>query len=435
MMINSNNTQDTRKHVVGTFPMSDSNIHGDIVQAYHDLYAGNCQGSEMRGWLTWPEEYFASEEYQRVKVTAEKIRNDSDAVIIIGIGGSYLTPQMIIHSEYGEFYNETAVLEGWPRIYFAGCDLSSDKLNKTFEMVSDGDWSVIYISKSGGTMEPALAFRALWEKLYEQYGDEANNRVYAVTDAEKGILKGMANEQAWESFVIPDNIGGRFSGLTAVGLLPLAVAGIDTDALLKGASDAMKDCRDNSENFATQYAEWRFYNYYENACNVEFLATNTPDLSFGAEWLKQLFGESEGKDGQGIFPASGVFPTDLHSLGQFLQEGFRGLIFETFIKRKFKTDIEIPVSDLEDNLDLYAGKKFTQAASAAMQGAYNAHTAGGNPCGLIELEETLEALGAFMYYCFVTTAVTGITMEVNAFNQPGVEFHKVEMKKSPAWDD
>ncbi len=433
-MINTQKTQDTRKHVIGNFPKYDSTIHDQILSAREALYAGECQGSEMRGWLTWPEKYFVSDEYQRVKNTAEKIKSDNDAVIVVGIGGSYLTPQMIIHSEYGQFYNEIAQEKGLPRIYFAGCDLSPDKLKAILEIATQGDWSIIYISKSGGTMEPALSFRTLWKKLYEDYGEEANGRVYAVTDASKGILKGMANEHGWESFVIPDDIGGRFSGLTAVGLLPLAVAGIDTDALLTGAIDAMNDCKDNLENFAVQYAEWRSCNYGIRNNDVEFFATNTPYLSFCAEWLKQLFGESEGKDEKGLFPASGVFPTDLHSLGQYLQDGLRNLIFETFIKRRFKTNVEIPESDLNDNLDSYAGKNFTQAASAAMNGAYNAHTKGGNPCGMIVIGETLEAMGAFMYYCFVTTALTAIWLDVNPFNQPGVELHKVEMKSSPEWN-
>lgn len=430
--------ENNTRHVIGTFPILDNSLHDKIVAAYRDLYDRECEGAEMTGWIEWPGEYLESAEYKRVKETAKKIQNENDAVIVIGIGGSYLTPQAIIHSEYGEFYNEIAASKGLPKIYFAGCDLSPDKLNQTLEMVGQGDWSVIYISKSGGTMEPALASRVLWEKLYEQYGEEANTRVYTVTDGKKGTLKEMTDEHVWESFVIPDDIGGRFSGLTAVGLLPIAVAGIDTDALLRGAIDAMNDCNNNTENFAVNYAEWRFFNYYGGGYpddrSVEFLAMNTPYLSFFAEWMKQLFGESEGKDKKGIFPTSGVFPTDLHSLGQYLQEGTRGLIFETFIKRKFKGDVQIPESDLNDNLDNYAGKYFSQAASAAMQGAYNAHTAGGNPCAMIEIDGTLEAMGAFMYYCFVVTAVTAIAMGVNPFNQPGVEYHKVEMKRSPEWD-
>jgi len=211
------------------------------------------------------------------------------------------------------------------------------------------------------------------------------------------------------------------------------LAGIDTDAILRGAIYAMKDCKNNPDNLAVYAAAWRLYNL-RNGRSVEMFAANTPFLIYVCEWLKQLNGESEGKDNKGVFPASVVFPTDLHSLGQPLQEGIRDLIFETLIKIKFKTDREIPEIDLKDNLDAYAGKKFTQACSAAMQGAYNAHTAGGNPCALIEVEESLEALGAFMYYSFQITSMVGIAMGVNPYNQPGVEFHKIEMKNSPEWD-
>ena len=426
------NKENTRQHVIGNFPIPNDRIHGDMLAAAKALYDGNCQGSEMRGCIDWPLEYLSSVEYKQVKKLAEIIKRENDTVVVVGIGGSYLTPQMIIHSEYGEFYNEIAPSKGLPKMYFAGCDLSPDKLNQILEFVSEGNWSIIYISKSGGTMEPALSYRALWKALCEKYGPKADERLYCVTDAVKGILKDMANDHGWDSFVIPDEIGGRFSGLTAVGLLPIAVAGIDTDALLRGAKDAMYDCKENPENFAVNNAEWRYYNYLRGI-SVEVFATNTPYLSFCAEWLKQLYGESEGKEGKGILPTSVTFPTDLHSLGQYFQEGTKNL-FETFIKRKFKTEVEIPESDLKDNLDAYVGKTFSQAASAAMQGAYNAHTAGGNPCAMIELDETLEAMGAFMYYCFVTTAITAIAMGVNPFNQPGVEFHKAEMKKSPEWD-
>lgn len=430
------NTKDTRQYVTGTFPIPEGNgVYEECVKAHKALWDGICQGSEMRGWLYWPKEYYLSDEYKMLKgYLAEKIKGSSDAVVVVGIGGSYLTPQAIIHSEYGEFYNEIAVKKGLPKMYFAGCDLSPDKLNQILERVSEGDWSVIYISKSGGTMEPALAFRVLWKALCEKYGEEAAcGRVYTVTDAEKGILKGLTNEHDWDSCVIPDDIGGRFSGLTAVGLLPIMVAGIDTDAILRGAIHAMHDCYGNPNNFAVHAAAWRLYNYL-NGCKVEVFATNTPYFLFVSEWLKQLNGESEGKDNMGVFPTSVTIPTDLHSLGQYLQEGTRNLIFETFIKRKFKGDIEIPESDLRDNLDAYAGKKFTQACSAAMQGAYNAHTAGGNPCALIEVEESLEAMGALMYYCFHITSIVSVAMGVNPYNQPGVEFHKVEMKKSPEWD-
>lgn len=423
----------TDRHVIGKFPMKSGEYHGEMLSAYNTLYTGTGEGHEMTGWLDWPEKYFYSDEYQRLKKTAEEIQDNNDAVIVVGIGGSYLTPQMVIHSEYGEYYNEIAGEKRLPRLYFAGCNLSTDNLNQIIERVSDGDWSVIYISKSGGTMEPALAFRVLWEKLYQKYGDRADKHVYAITDAEKGILKSMANEHGWESFVIPDNIGGRYSGLTACGLLPIAVAGIDTDALLIGAMFAMVDCTNNPDSFAGRYAEWRYSNY-DKSEDVEFFAMNTPDLSYLGEWLKQLFGESEGKDLRGLFPASGVFPTDLHSLGQYLQEGKRGLIIETFIIRDFKTDFKIPQVDLKDELDKRAGKKFSQAMSAAMDGAYKAHTDGGNVCGIIQVGNTLEDLGYLMQSMFIACSVSAYMLCVNPFDQPGVEAHKRNMKASPEWD-
>lgn len=282
-------------------------------------------------------------------------------------------------------------------------------------------------------MEPSLAFRILWEELCAKYGDDANKRVYAVTDAKKGILREMADNHSWESFVIPDGIGGRYSGLTACGLLPIAIAGIDTDKLLAGAIDAMEE---NScmNSFAGDYATWRWINAYEDCRSVEFIATNTPYLSFTCEWLKQLFAESEGKNGEGLFPASGVFPTDLHSLGQFLQEGQNGLIFETFISRDFKLDIEIPEVELEDQLENRIGKRLSQAANAAMDGAYKAHTAGGNPCGIIRMGNSLESLGYFMQSMFIACAVGSYMLGVNPFDQPGVEAHKANMKVSTAWD-
>lgn len=425
----------TRSHVIGDFPIPNDEFHAKMVKAYNTLYDGTGEGKEMRGWINWPKDYFVSEEYKMLKITAKEIQQKSDIVIVIGIGGSYLTPQMIIHSEYGDAYNELASKNGVPKIYFAGRDLSPDHLNQIIEMVSGVDWSIIYISKSGGTIEPALSFRVLWKYLYQRYGEEANQRVYAVTDSSKGILKGMSNDGDWKSFVIPDNIGGRYSGFTACGLLPIAVAGIDTDMLLKGAIDAVNDCASNPEGFAGTYAEYRYYNYMENMNSVEVYAVNTPFLTYFAEWLKQLFGESEGKEGKGLFPASITIPTDLHSLGQYLQEGLRDLICETFISREFKGNVEIPEVALNDGLKSREGKKFTQAASAAMDGAYNAHSKGGNVCSNILVGNSLEDMGYLMQSMFVACAVSAYMLGVNPFDQPGVEFHKVKMKSSPKWDE
>lgn len=425
----------TRSHIIGDFPIPSDELHASMVKAYNTLYDGTGEGSEMRGWINWPKKYFVSGEYKHLKSTAKEIQEKSDVVIVIGIGGSYLTPQMVIHSEYGDAYNELAAKNGVPRMYFAGRDLSPDHLNQIIEMISEGvNWSIIYVSKSGGTIEPALSFHVLWKYLYAQYEEEANQRVYAVTDSSKGILKGMANDGDWKSFVIPDNIGGRYSGFTACGLLPIAVAGIDTDMLLKGAIDAIDDCDHNPDSFAGQYAEWRCYNYGEELSDVEVYAVNTPFLAYFAEWLKQLFGESEGKDESGLFPASVIIPTDLHSLGQYLQDGLRDLICETFISREFKGNVEIPENDLNDNLEKFVGKTFKQAAAAAMDGAYKAHSEGGNPCSKIYLGSSLADMGYLMQSMFVACAVSSYMVGVNPFNQPGVEAHKINMKSSPEWD-
>lgn len=423
----------TTRHVIGEFPVTTKDpaaLQEKLEQAYHTLLEGTGAGSEMLGWMTWPEEYLHTEEYARLKETAEKIRETSDTVVVIGIGGSYLTPKAVIDSFYGDFYQD---YNDNPEFFFCGCDLSPDKLIDIINQLALGDWSIIYISKSGGTMEPALAFRTLWAALYSKYGEEANSRVYAVTDKAKGTLKSLADEHGWESFVIPDNIGGRYSGFTACGLLPLAVAGIKTDRLLQGAIKATNDCM-KLDSFAAEYAKWRYLQYNEGWYSVEFFATNTPDLAFFAEWLKQLFGESEGKNNDGLFPTSGVFPRDLHSLGQYLQEGKRGLIFETFIEKDFYFDVEIPAVELNDGLDKYVGKTFAQAASAAMDGAFKAHSAGGNPCGKIRFGAELDDLGYLMQSMFFACAFSAYMRGVNPFNQPGVEEHKKNMRSSPLWD-
>ncbi len=428
----------TRKHVIGEALMANltEELWGDLHKMAHDrLYSKSGEGSEMTDWIDWPLKYQESEEYKRLKETAKRIRNQNDVVIVVGIGGSYLTPKMIIQSEYGEFYNELAEENQNPKIYFVGCDLSPDRINEILELICGCEWSIIYISKSGGTMEPALVFRTFWQKLYELYGAEADSRVYAITDAQKGILRSIANERGWKSFAIPDGIGGRYSAFTACGLLPIAVAGIDTDKLLQGAVDAMKDCSSNPNSFAGIYARWRYFNYFQGR-KVELYAVNAPEISFFSEWLKQLFGESEGKDGKGLFTTSAIFPTDLHSIGQVIQEGTRNVIFETFINREFKTSVKIPKTNLKDNLnEKCQGKEFYQAVAAAMDGAFKAHTKGGNLCCTIKVGNTLEDMGYLMQSMFVSCAVYCYMIGVNPFNQPGVELHKTNMKSSPEWDN
>lgn len=426
-----------KRLVIGDFPTISSSTVLSKGVAYDKLYKGTGAGSEMRGWLKWPSFYRYSEEYQQLKETANDIKKSNTAIVVVGIGGSYLTPKAVITAEYGELYNEVITKTGkkLPKIYFAGNDLSPEKLSAILEILKSEDWSIIYISKSGGTMEPALAFRILYNTLCEQYGDKADERVYTVTDKSKGILKGLADKRSWKSFVIPDDIGGRYSGFTACGLLPLAAVGIDTDKLLDGAIAAEEECAKNANSFAFKYAEWRFHNNYFGHNSIEFYAANTPYLMYLTEWLKQLFGESEGKDGVGIFPASGVFPTDLHSLGQFLQEGTRGLIMETFLIREYKSNIMIPKSSLEDNLESREGKGLIQASNAAMDGAYQAHSDGskGNKCCIIRIGNDLESLGYLMQSMFVACATTSYMLNVNPFNQPGVEKHKRLMKESTEW--
>lgn len=429
-----------KSNVVGAFPGIGelSTYYQERCEAYDKLYSKTGEGSEMTDWLTWPKKYIVSDEYKMLKETAKEILERNSAVVILGIGGSYLTPKMVIESVYGEFYNEdahnmSAHSMRLPKIYFAGCDENSDRINSIVHHIIDeetfgGDWSIIYISKSGGTIEPAISFRVFWDMLYERYGDEAHSRVYAVTDSKKGILKGMANEYGWKSFVIPDGIGGRYSGLTACGLLPIAIAGIDTDQLLEGAIEAMEDCEDNPNSLAGEYAEWRYAKYADGFA-IELLANMNPNMMYFGEWWKQLFGESEGKEGEGIFPASAVFSTDLHSLGQFLQEGQKDLIFETFLSRKSRTELYIPKSELKDSLDDYEKISFEDVTNACRKGSFTAHSKGGNPCGNIYMGNTLYDMGYIMQTMFVACSVYCYMIDVNPFNQPGVEFHKRETKQ------
>ena len=299
-------------------------------------------GAEMTDWLDWPTKFFESEEYARLRATAVEISERDDAVVVIGIGGSYLGARAVIEAELGAYHNEFC---GGPSIYFAGSDLSTDEILDIATLVEDTSFSIIYISKSGGTIEPALAFRYFYKLLKDQFGEkEANNRVIAIT-GKSGILHNLAEKNNWKTFAVPEGIGGRYSVLTPVGMLPIAIAGIDTDALLEGAIEATKS---EAIQQAVEYASFRAYMEFEKCCEVEFLAVNSKRLQLFGEWYKQLFAESEGKEGKGVFPTSGIFPTDLHSVGQYLQEGMRNLIFETQIIRDFKHNLWISEGDAEE---------------------------------------------------------------------------------------
>lgn len=380
-------------------------------------------GSEMTEWLEWPEKYLESYEYGALKIAAQEIRNRDDAVVVIGIGGSYLGAKAVIEAEKGQYHNE---ITRNPRIYFAGSDLSPDELNDIRRCLELTIFSIIYISKSGGTIEPALSFRYFYNMLKEEYGeDEANERVIAIT-GQKGILHDLAEKNEWQTFDVPEGIGGRYSVFSPVGLLPIAIAGVDTDELLKGAIEAMKP---EGVQQAVNYAVFRGQMDIYAGCKVEFLAVNSKRLQYFGEWYKQLFAESEGKNGKGIFPTSGIFPTDLHSVGQYLQDGTRNLIFETQIIREFKNNICIPEGDSDDGLNKYLGKTINDAADAAMTGAAIAHENGCMPVGKIYVDSSTKALGYLLQFMMTACPISGYMININPFDQPGVEQHKAAMKE------
>lgn len=404
------------------FPKSDSSIISD--HAKQKLFNRTGVGAEMTDWLDWPSNYIRSEEYANLKKVARRIRGNSTVVIVIGIGGSYLGTRAVIESQYGSYYNEFNT-QNSTKIYFAGNELSPDNLKDIEDLISGENYSIIYISKSGGTIEPAMTFRFFYDRLVEDYNQEdADKRVYAIT-GKSGILRKLAKKHKWQTFDVPEGIGGRYSVLTPVGLLPIAIAGIDTDALLEGAIQAMKP---EGIEKANEYALYRMKQYYSGR-KVEYLAVNCQRLQYFGEWFKQLFAESEGKDGRGVFPTSGIFPTDLHSVGQYLQSGTKGLIFETQIIRKSENYILIPFGDSEDGLDKYLSKSFEDAQRAAMEGAAIAHTNGGMPVGKIFVGKTIKDFGYLLQFMMIACGISAYMLGVNPFNQPGVEQHKTAMKE------
>ena len=347
--------------------------------AHDHLQNGDGAGGEFTGWVRLPEDYDKAE-FARIKAAAKKIQSDSQALVVIGIGGSYLGARGVIECLRSPNYNLKK--KNTPNIYFIGNGLSSDALTEVMELVDGVDFSVNVISKSGTTTEPAVAFRFFRELLEKKYGpEEAARRIYATTDARKGALKGLADDKGYEEFVVPDNIGGRYSVLTAVGLLPIAVAGIDIDALMDGAADMMRECAlaDMNANPAWQYAGAR-YELYRTGKKIELLAAYEPCFRFMSEWWKQLYGESEGKENKGLFPASVEFTADLHSMGQYIQEGERHL-FETVV-RFGPSQNENPVPYDEgngDGLNFLAGKSMDFIRQQAMDGTLLAHVEGGVP--------------------------------------------------------
>ena len=391
------------------------------------LEAGNGPGGDFTGWVHLPRDY-DKEEFARIQTAAERIRRDSEALVVIGIGGSYLGARAVVEVLNSPNFNLTR--KGGPAIYFAGCGLSSDGITEVIDQVKDKEFSVNVISKSGTTTEPAVAFRIFKALLEEKYGKEgARKRIYATTDVKRGALKGLADAEGYEEFVVPDAVGGRYSVLTAVGLLPIACAGIDITALMGGAAAAMEElAKPGTDNPAWQYAAAR-HGLYCAGKKVELLACYEPSFRFFAEWWKQLYGESEGKDGKGLFPASVEFTADLHSMGQYIQQGER-VMFETVVRfAKSQREIEIPNDpDNVDGLNFLAGKSLSFVAEKAFQGVVLAHVDGGVPNVILTVEQRdARTLGALIYFFEYACGLSGYLLEVNPFDQPGVEAYKNNM--------
>ena len=395
--------------------------------AHDHLQKGDGAGGDFTGWVRLPEDYDRAE-LGRIKDAARRIQADSQALVVIGIGGSYLGARGVIECLCSPNYNLKK--KSTPNIYFIGNGLSADALAEVMELVDGVDFSVNVISKSGTTTETSLAFRVLRKLLEDEMGvEEANKRIYATTDRAKGTLKQLADAQGWPTFVVPDDVGGRYSVLSAVGLLPIAAAGIDIDALMQGAADAMERFSVLSpDNDAYKYAAIRNILYRKGKA-VEILECYEPDFTLMNEWYKQLFGESEGKDNKGLFPASCIFSTDLHSMGQFIQEGSRTM-FETIVDVK-KPAQDLFIDKLEGNFDglnFLADQNMSVVNRKAMEGTILAHTDGGVPEVLIEVDDlSAYNVGYLIYFFWRACACSGYLLSVNPFNQPGVESYKKNM--------
>ena len=399
--------------------------------AHEMIHNKTGAGNDFLGWVDLPTDY-DKEEFARIKKAAEKIQSDSDVLVVIGIGGSYLGARAAIEMLNHSFYN---ILDKedrkTPQVFFVGNSISAPYLNDLMEVIKDKDVSVNVISKSGTTTEPAIAFRIFRKFLEDKYGvEEAKTRIYATTDKEKGALKTLANEEGYESFVIPDDVGGRYSVLTAVGLLPIAVSGINIDDMMQGAQKAQQELsvEDLDKNPAYQYAAVRNI-LYNKGKTIEMLINYEPAVQYFAEWWKQLYGESEGKDFKGIYPSSANFSTDLHSLGQYVQEGRRD-IFETVLhveEPKSDWTIEAEEQDL-DGLNYLAGKTMDYVNEKAYQGTLLAHTDGQVPNLIVHLPK-LDAytFGYVVYFFEIACAISGYLLGVNPFDQPGVEAYKKNM--------
>ena len=386
-------------------------------------------GSDFLGWVTLPDDY-DKDEFARIKAAASKIQSSCDVFIVIGIGGSYLGSRAVIEFLKSPLYNN--LNKNTPDIYFSGCNISACSMNELLSICEGKDVCINVISKSGTTTEPAIAFRIFREMLEKKYGkDGAKDRIFVTTDRSRGTLKKFADESGYETFVVPDDVGGRFSVLSAVGLLPIAVSGVDIDMLMKGASDAAKKytaTADIAENDCMKYVAYRNL-LYRSGKAVEILANYEPYAAMFNEWWKQLYGESEGKDGKSLFPASVIFSTDLHSLGQYIQDGSRNIFETVIIVENEKQKCIVPYDENNtDTLNFLAGTDMNHINGRAMKGTVLAHVDGGAPNIVLRMDKRDEyTLGELIYFFEFACGVSGYVLGVNPFNQPGVEAYKKNM--------
>ena len=404
---------------------------GELKTAYEKLYSekSTAAGNDFHGWLTLPFDYDKSE-FERIKKAAQKIRSDSRVLIVIGIGGSYLGARAAIEFIKSKNYNVVCSGDD-PQIFFVGNSLSPTELSEAIKACENKDFSVNVISKSGTTTEPAIAFRIFRDMLIKRYGKKgAAERIYATTDRAKGTLKSLSDREGYQTFVVPDDVGGRYSVLTAVGLLPIAAAGVNIDALMSGAADSAKKYENGDviSNDCCVYAAIRNILYRKGKA-FEMMVSYEPDYTMMNEWFKQLFGESEGKDLKGIFPVSAVYSTDLHSLGQFVQQGTRNMFETVVIFDEPKTDVVIPYdSENLDGLNFIAEKNLSYVNGKAFEATALAHMDGGVPNIILELERMDEyCLGYLIFFLEKACAVSGYMLGVNPFDQPGVESYKKNM--------
>ncbi len=403
-------------------------LESQVKLAHETINNKSGLGNDFLGWVSLPEDY-DKQEFDRIKKAADKIRNDTDVLIVIGIGGSYLGARAAIEFLKGPYFN--SLRKDAPEIYFTGNSISGSDLSDVLALCEGKRVSVNIISKSGTTTEPAIAFRVFRKLLEERYGEEeAAKRIYCTTDKARGTLKALADEKGYECFVVPDDVGGRFSVLTAVGLLPIAASGADIDKLMAGAKKGMERFNnpDMAQNPCYTYAALRNA-FYRKGKSIELLVSYEPRFTMMAEWFKQLFGESEGKDNKGLFPASVTFSTDLHSMGQFVQDGSR-LMFETVVTFN-DSDKDVIIEAEENNgdgLNFLAGKNMSFVNSKAFEGTVLAHTDGGVPNLIINVDKPDEEnLGELIYFFEKACAVSGYMLGVNPFDQPGVESYKKNM--------